>query len=107
MIRVASTVQNRPSNPDGVYLPPFNFRCLDMIVQQGCQRTGVPYLPDRIAQLTVAHEGHPACHYCGHCTFGCDVDAFFSSPWFLLPAPDTSGTLDLRTNPMPRNTHMA
>jgi choline dehydrogenase-like flavoprotein len=26
MIGVASTVQNRPSNPDGEYLPPFNFR---------------------------------------------------------------------------------
>jgi len=24
---VASTIQNRPSNPDGEYLPPFNFRC--------------------------------------------------------------------------------
>src|SRR5713226_1761653 len=63
MIGVASTVQNRPSNPDGVYLPPFNFRCLDMILQKGCERVGVPYLPDRLAQLTVAHEGHPACHY--------------------------------------------
>src|SRR4029450_303260 len=26
MIGVASTVQNRPSNPDGEYLPAFNFR---------------------------------------------------------------------------------
>ncbi len=103
MIGVASTVQNRPSNPDGVYLPPFNFRCLDMIVQQGCQKAGVPYLPDRIAQLTVAHEGHPACHYCGDCTFGCDVGAFFSSPWFLLPAAEASGNLDLRTNAIAKN----
>ena len=52
MIGVASTVQNRPSNPDGEYLPPFNFRCLDHILQQGAQKVGVPYLPDRLAQLT-------------------------------------------------------
>jgi choline dehydrogenase-like flavoprotein len=68
MIGVSSTVQNRPSNPDGEYLPPFNFRCLDHILQKGAEKIGVPYLPDRIAQLTENHEGHPACHYCGVCT---------------------------------------
>jgi choline dehydrogenase-like flavoprotein len=35
MIGVASTVQNRPSNPDGEYLRPFNFRCIDRILQAG------------------------------------------------------------------------
>ncbi len=65
MIGVASTVQNRPSNPDGTYLPPFKFRCLDFILQAGCEKVGVPYLPDRCAQLTQPHEGHPACHFCG------------------------------------------
>jgi choline dehydrogenase-like flavoprotein len=98
MIGVASTIQNRPSNPDGVYLPPFNFRCLDWIVQKGCEKAGVPYLPDRLAQLTVDHEGHPACHYCGDCTFGCEVGSFFSTPWFLLPSAEASGNLELRTN---------
>src|SRR5450755_3313577 len=103
MIGVASTVQNRPSNPDGIYLPPFNFRCLDMILQRGSEKAGVPYLPDRIAQLTEAHEGHPACHFCGDCTFGCEVGAFFSSPWFLLPSAEASGNLELRTNAITKN----
>ena len=69
-IGVASTVQNRPSNPDGEYLPPMKLRCLDHILKSGCDTLGVPYLPDRLAQLTVAHEGHPPCHYCGNCTEG-------------------------------------
>src|SRR5216683_3019505 len=103
MIGVASTVQNRPSNPDGVYLKPFNFRCLDMILQKGSEKVGVPYLPDRLAQLTEAHEGHPACHFCGDCTFGREVGAFFSSPWFLLPAAEASGNLELRTNAVVKN----
>ena len=64
MIGVASTVQNRPSNPDGEYLPPMNFRCIDRILESGAHKIGIPYLPDRIAQLTVPHAGHPACHYC-------------------------------------------
>ena len=56
---VASTVQNRPSNPDGEYLPPMPWRCIDYIIQKGGEKIGVPYLPDRCAQLTVAHNGHP------------------------------------------------
>jgi choline dehydrogenase-like flavoprotein len=52
---VASTVQNRPSNPDGEYLPQIPWRCLDYIIQEAGKKIGVPYLPDRCAQLTVAH----------------------------------------------------
>lgn len=102
MIGVASTIQHRPSNPDGHYLPPMNFRCLDHILQTGCKKRGVPYLPDRIAQLTVAHGGHPPCHYCGHCTEGCDVGAFFSSPYFFLPVAEKTGKLEMRTNALAR-----
>jgi choline dehydrogenase-like flavoprotein len=102
MIGVASTVQNRASNPDGTYLPPIRFRCIDHILESGAKKTGIPYLPDRIAQLTQAHNGHPPCHYCGNCTEGCDVGAFFSSPYFLLPAAQATGNLDLRTNAIAR-----
>jgi choline dehydrogenase-like flavoprotein len=103
MIGVASTVQNRPSNPDGSYLPPFNFRCLDFILEEGCKKVGVPYLPDRCAQLTQPYEGHPACHFCGECTTGCDVGAFFSTPYFLLPKAEATKNLDLRTNALAKN----
>ncbi len=103
LIGVASTVQNRPSNPDGEYLPPMKLRCLDHILKGGCDTLGVPYLPDRLAQLTVPHEGHPPCHYCGNCTEGCDTGSFFSTPWFLLPAAEKTGRLELRTNAVARS----
>jgi choline dehydrogenase-like flavoprotein len=102
-IGVASTVQNRPSNPNGEYLPPMNFRCIDRILEGGARKVGIPYLPDRIAQLTVPHAGHPPCHYCANCTEGCDVGAFFSTPWFFLPEAERSGHLDLRTNVLAKN----
>lgn len=101
-IGVASTIQNRASNPDGSYLTPIRFRCMDYIIQSGAKKLAIPYLPDRIAQLTEAHNGHPPCHYCGNCTEGCDVGAFFSSPYFLLPLARATGNLELRTNAIAR-----
>ncbi len=103
MIGVASSVQGRPSNPDGEYLPPMNFRCIDYILKSGCDKSGIPYLPDRIAQLTVAHEGHPPCHFCGNCTEGCDTGSFFSTPWFFLPLAEKTGKLEIRTNALAKN----
>ena len=103
LIGVASTVQGRPSNPDGEYIPPMNLRCQDYILQRGCNKTGIPYLPDRLAQLTVAHNGHAACHYCGNCTEGCDTGSFFSTPYFLLPPAEKTGKLELRVNAVVRS----
>jgi choline dehydrogenase-like flavoprotein len=103
MIGVASSIQNRPSNPDGAYLPAMNFRCVDRILEAGAKKIGVPYLPDRIAQLTQKHEGHPACHFCGECTTGCDVGAFFSTPYFLLPKAEATKNLEMRTNALAKN----
>jgi hypothetical protein len=57
MIGVASTVQEPSQQLRRNYLPPFNFRCFGRILQKGCEKIGVSYLPDRIAQLTEAHEG--------------------------------------------------
>lgn len=95
---VASTVQGRASNPDGDYLPPFPLRCFNRILQTGAERLGIPYLPDRCAQLTVAHNGHPPCHYCGGCSGGCDAGSFFSPTWFTLPDAERTGKLEMRTN---------
>jgi choline dehydrogenase-like flavoprotein len=102
MIGVASTRQNRPSNPDGEYMPPMGFRYLDHLLAAGAQKSGIPYLPDRIAQLTQPLNDHPACHYCGNCTNGCDVGAFFSSPYFFLPQAHQSGNLEIRTKALAR-----
>ena len=100
---VASTVQNRPSNPDGEYLPPMPWRCIDYIIQKGAEKIGLPYLPDRCAQLTVAHNGHPACHYCGNCSRGCDVGSFFSPTWFTIPDAEATKHLTLLTNALVRS----
>ena len=103
MIGVASTVQNRPSNPDGEYLPPFNFRCLDHILQQGAQKVGVPYLPDRLAQLTTNHEGSPACHYCGACTRAATRARSSRRRGDSCRAAEKTNNLELRTDALAKN----
>jgi choline dehydrogenase-like flavoprotein len=100
---VASTVQHRPSNPDGEYLPAMPWRCFDYILQKAGEKIGVPYLPDRCAQLTVAHNGRPACHYCGNCSRGCDVGSFFSPTWFTIPDAEATKRLTLVTDALVRS----
>lgn len=103
LMGVASTVQGRPSNPDGEYLPPFKFRCMDKIMEAGCKKVGIPYLPDRIAQLTQDHNGFPKCHFCANCSNGCDVGSTFSTPARILPAAMATGNVDLRVNALAKN----
>ena len=41
--------------------------------------------------------------YCGECTTGCDVGAFFSTPYFFLPSAEATKNLELRTNALAKN----
>src|SRR5580765_4873941 len=79
------------------------WRCFDHILQKAGEKIGVPYLPDRCAQLTVAHNGRPACHYCGNCSRGCDVGSFFSPTWFTIPEAEATGRLTLLTDALVRS----
>ena len=63
----------------------------------------MPYLPDRCAQLTEAHNGHPRCHYCGNCSQGCDSGSFFSPTWFTIPDAEKTKNLTLLTNALVRS----
>ncbi|MEJ7616152.1 MAG: GMC family oxidoreductase [Pyrinomonadaceae bacterium] len=103
IIGVASSVQNRPSNPDGEYIPPFQLRCFDHILKHSCDELNIPYLHDRCAQLTINHNGHPACHYCAGCTLGCETGSFFSPTFFFLPDAERTGKLELRANAHVKN----
>jgi len=59
-------------------------------LQKAAKSIGIPVVHSRRAVLTRAHNGHPACHYCGACGKGCDVGAFFNSSDYLIePAMQT------------------
>ncbi|MEJ2008363.1 MAG: GMC family oxidoreductase [Acidobacteriota bacterium] len=52
-------------------------------------------MPDRVANLTVPHNGRPACHYCGECQRGCYTASYFNSPAVTLPAAAKTGRFTL------------
>ncbi len=86
--------------PDGIFLKPLTLRCGERIIRQAClQKLGPQFrmFPVRKALNTQPHGGRPACHYCGYCMRGCDVDAKYTSANSAIPAALRTGRLTLAT----------
>jgi choline dehydrogenase-like flavoprotein len=73
-------------------------RCGERIIQKAATSLGIPVVTGRRANMTRAHRGFPACHYCGHCGRGCDTASFFCSADHLLPFALETGKLEIRSN---------
>ncbi|MGH9398156.1 MAG: GMC oxidoreductase, partial [Terriglobia bacterium] len=61
-------------------------------------RFGWRVMPDRVANLTVPHNGRPACHYCNECQRGCYTASYFNSPAVTLPAAARTGRFTLQSD---------
>ena len=101
-IGVFGTKENIPSAPDGVFQPPPKPRCSEVILKRACDKVGIPCIPSRMAILTEALNGRPACHYCGQCGRGCRRASNFSSSQVLIPPAQRTGRLTLITGAMAR-----
>src|SRR5882672_11687329 len=101
-IGVFGTKENIPSAPDGVFQPPPKPRCSEVIFKRACDKIGIPCIPSRMAILTKALNGRPACHYCGQCGRGCRRASNFSSSQVLIPPAQRTGRLTLITGAMAR-----
>jgi choline dehydrogenase-like flavoprotein len=80
------------------HMPPPAPRCGERIIQRAAGRLGIPVVAGRRANMTLAHRGFPACHYCGNCGRGCDTASFFCSADHLLPFALATGKLEIRSN---------
>ncbi|MCW9706470.1 GMC oxidoreductase [Fodinibius salsisoli] len=86
--------------PDGQFLPPMDMNCVEKDVREKI-KNNFEYRTmtiGRCAVLTEPHKGRGSCHYCGPCSRGCSVGAYFSSQSSTLPAARKTGNLTLRPN---------
>ncbi len=95
-IGVSGTREGLEQFPDGEYLPPIRLSCGGVILKHVLERKfGWRVMPDRVANITVPHNGRPPCHYCDQCHRGCFTASYFNSPGVTLPAAFRTGRLTL------------
>ncbi len=95
-IGVSGSREGLEQMPDGQFLPPMNLSCGGALAREVIgKKFGWVVMPDRVANLTVAHNGRPACHYCDECQRGCYTASYFNSPSVTLPAAARTGRLTL------------
>jgi len=98
-IGVSGSREGLEQMPDGKFLPPMNLSCGALLAKQTIEkRFGWRVMPDRVANLTVPHNGRPACHYCNQCQRGCYTASYFNSPAVTLPAAARTGRFTLISN---------
>jgi choline dehydrogenase-like flavoprotein len=86
-IGVSGSYERLPQLPDGKFLPPMRLSCGSTFAKGVIERKfGWRLIPARVANLTVPHNGRPACHYCGTCERGCFTASYFNSPAVTIPA---------------------
>jgi choline dehydrogenase-like flavoprotein len=101
-IGVFGTIENIPSAPDGVFLPPPKPRCSEILIKKACDKLNIACIPSRMAILTKPVNGRPPCHYCGQCGRGCTTASNFSSSQVLIPPAMKTGKLTMITDAMAR-----
>jgi choline dehydrogenase-like flavoprotein len=95
-IGVSASKEGLEQMPDGKFLPPMNLPCGSLVAKKVIEeKFGWRVMPDRVANLTVPHNGRPACHYCNECQRGCYTASYFNSPSVTLPAAARTGRFTL------------
>jgi choline dehydrogenase-like flavoprotein len=98
-IGVSGSAEGLPQFPDGNFLPPMRLSCGEIHAREILEKGfGWRIIPDRTANLTVPHNGRPACHYCDQCQRGCYTASYFNSPSTTLPDAARTGRLTLVTD---------
>jgi choline dehydrogenase-like flavoprotein len=93
---VSGSLEGLEQFPDGKFLPPMRLSCGAEVAKEVLgAKFGWKVIPDRVANLTVPHNGRPACHYCDECQRGCHTASYFNSPSVTLPAAWRTGRLTL------------
>ena len=102
LIGIFGSREGLPNDPDGIFQPPPQPRCWELLIKEGADRMGITCIPSRLSILTRPLNGRRACHYCGQCGRGCSTGSNFSSPTVLLPPALDTGKLRIIPSAMAR-----
>ncbi|MBI1761840.1 MAG: GMC family oxidoreductase [Acidobacteria bacterium] len=99
LMGVTGNYDHHPNVPDGIFLKPLKWSCAAYEIQKGCNKLDAKRFKMITARKAILTEktgsNRPACHYCGHCMRGCDVDAKYTSANTALPAALKTGKCKL------------
>lgn len=101
LIGVASSRRDYPNVPDNDSpMKPIGLRCCDRELQRGLRKLnrGYQVFPLPKAINTAERDGRPACHWCGHCNYGCEIDSKYTSANTPIPKALKTGRCTLVTN---------
>ena len=92
---ISGQAEGLPQLPDGEFLKPMPMNSVEQHVKAAIEKNfpGRMMTIGRVAVLTEPHNGRGACHYCGPCSRGCSVSAYFCSLTSTLPAAKATGRL--------------
>jgi choline dehydrogenase-like flavoprotein len=95
---ISGQAEGLPQLPDGEFLKPMPMNSVEQHVKAAIEENfpGRAMTIGRVAVLTEPHNGRGACHYCGPCSRGCSVSAYFCSLTSTLPAAKATGRLTVR-----------
>lgn len=102
LIGIFGTNEGIPNEPGGIFQPPPEPRCYELLIKKTCDDLKIPIIPSRLSILTESLNGRPSCHYCGQCNRSCATHSNFSSPSVLLPPALETGNLEIITGAMVR-----
>lgn len=95
---ISGRKEGLPQLPDGQFLPPMEFNCLEKHVKKRMEKQ----FPNRVltigrcANLTQPHKGRGKCMNRDLCIRGCPYGGYFSSNASTLPAAVKTGNMTLR-----------
>jgi choline dehydrogenase-like flavoprotein len=85
--------------PDGKFLPPMEYNCVELDVKKRLKETmGRDIIMGRTAHITSegGHNGRGTCQTRNRCMRGCPFGAYFSSNASTLPAAEATGNMTIR-----------
>ncbi|MBI3679207.1 MAG: GMC family oxidoreductase [Acidobacteria bacterium] len=101
LIGIAASPQSHPNVPDSVItMKSIGLRCADHELMRGLAKLkrGYSLFPIPKAINTQGRDGRPACHWCGHCNYGCEVDSKYTSANTAVPKAVKTGRCQLVVN---------